>query len=285
MKYVKNNFANALGLLAIVGLIFKAFIGQNLSINENLIERTLTSYIIAYLAFKISYMETKKVGLIFVPLIFHSLVMALVIRGGSSQKIPSDMVQIITTLYKLLVMVGVFFAIELFFNRLLGSLATSILGGISLVIFLCLSFSKKLAFLESFEDFFLYFSFYVMAIRVRSAASLNPVLLVLSLILVAGEIYIKEKYIKIDYGFLLSIFPLSYLALKTVSRESAFDLIDHLIFALIYIYPALFVIIKASLDIEMLAISIIAILASYIIGQGIFKIKNKYLSYLLLGIN
>ncbi|MBZ2386301.1 hypothetical protein K8P03_03170 [Anaerococcus murdochii] len=285
MKYVKNNFANGLALLALICLIFKAFIGQGLSINENLIERTLTSYIIAYLAFKISYMETKKVGLIFVPLIFHSLVMALVIRGGSSQKIPSDMVQIITTLYKLLVMVGVFFAIELFFNRLLGSLATSILGGISLVIFLCLSFSKKIAFLESFEDFFLYFSFYVMAIRVRSAASLNPVLLVLSLILVAGEIYIKEKYIKIDYGFLLSIFPLSYLALKTVSRESAFDLIDHLIFALIYIYPALFVIIKASLDIEMLAISIIAILASYIIGQGIFKIKNKYLSYLLLGIN
>lgn len=285
MKYVKNNFANALGLLAIVGLIFKAFIGQNLSINENLIERTLTSYIIAYLAFKISYMETKKVVLIFVPLIFHSLVMAIVVRGGFSQKIPSDMVQIITTLYKLLVMVGVFFAIELFFNKLLGSLATSILGGISLVIFLGISFSKKLAFLEAFEDFFLYFSFYVMAIRVRSAASLNPLLLVLSLILVAGEIYIKEKYIKIEYGFLLSIFPLSYLALKTVSRESAFDLIDHLIFALIYIYPALFVIIKASLDIEMLAISIIAILASYIIGQGIFKIKNKYLSYLLLGIN
>lgn len=285
MKYVKNNFANGLALLALICLIFKAFIGQGLSINENLIERTLTSYIIAYLAFKISYMETKKVGLIFVPLIFHSLVMAIVVRGGFSQKIPSDMVQIITTLYKLLVMVGVFFAIELFFNRLLGSLATSILGGISLVIFLGISFSKKLAFLDAFEDFFLYFSFYVMAIRVRSAASLNPLLLVLSLILVAGEIYIKEKYIKIEYGFLLSIFPLSYLALKTVSRESAFDLIDHLIFALIYIYPALFVIIKASLDIEMLAISIIAILASYIIGQGIFKIKNKYLSYLLLGIN
>ena len=285
MKYVKNNFANGLALLALICLIFKAFIGQGLSINENLIERTLTSYIIAYLAFKISYMETKKVGLIFVPLIFHSLVMAIVVRGGFSQKIPSDMVQIITTLYKLLVMVGVFFAIELFFNKLLGSLATSILGGISLIIFIAISFSKKLAILEAFEDFFLYFSFYVMAIRVRSAASLNPLLLVLSLVLVAGEIYIREKYIKIEYGFLLSIFPLSYLALKTVSRESAFDLIDHLIFALIYIYPALFVIIKASLDIEMLAISIIAILASYILGQGIFKIKNKYLSYLLLGIN
>lgn len=285
MKYVKNNFANGLAFLALVSLIFKAFIGQILAIDENLIERALTSYVIAYLAFKISYMETKKVGLLFIPLIFHSLVMALIIRGRFSQKIPSDMVQIITTLYKLLVMVGVFFAIELFFNKLLGSLATSILGGFSLLIFIAIAFSKKLAFLESFEDFFLYFSFYVMAIRVRSAASLNPLLLVLSLILVAGEIYIKEKYIKIDYGFLLSIFPLSYLSLKTVTSESAFDLIDHLIFALIYIYPALFVIIKASLDIEILAISIIAILATYILGQGIYKIKNKYLSYLLLGIN
>lgn len=285
MKYVKNNFANGLAFLALVSLIFKAFIGQILAIDENLIERALTSYVIAYLAFKISYMETKKVGLLFIPLIFHSLVMALIIRGGFSQKIPSDMVQIITTLYKLLVMVGVFFAIELLFNKLLGSLATSILGGFSLLIFIAIAFSKKLAFLESFEDFFLYFSFYVMAIRVRSAASLNPLLLVLSLILVAGEIYIKEKYIKIDYGFLLSIFPLSYLSLKTVTSESAFDLIDHLIFALIYIYPALFVIIKASLDIEILAISIIAILATYILGQGIYNIKNKYLSYLLLGIN
>lgn len=285
MKYVKNNFANGTCLLALIGLIFKAFIGQNLPINENLIERALTSYIIAYLGFKISYMDTKKVGLIFLPLIFHSLVMALVVRGGFSMKIPRDMVQIITTLYKLLVMVGVFFVIELIFNKILGSLATSVLGGISLLIFLILNFSKKLAILDPFEDFFLYFSFYVMAIRVRSAASLNPLLLVLSLILVAGELYIKEKYIKIDYGFLLSIFLLSYLALKTISQESAFDLIDHLIFALIYIYPALFVIIKAWLDIEILAISIIAILASYIIGQGIFKIKNKYLSYLLLGIN
>ena len=285
MKYVKNNFANGLAFLALVSLIFKAFIGQILAIDENLIERALTSYVIAYLAFKISYMETKKVGLLFIPLIFHSLVMALIIRGGFSQKIPSDMVQIITTLYKLLVMVGVFFAIELFFNKLLGSLATSILGGFSLLIFIAIAFSKKLAFLESFVDFFLYFSFYVMAITVRSAASLNPLLLVLSLILVAGEIYIKEKYIKMDYGFLLSIFPLSYLSLKTVTSESAFDLIDHLIFALIYIYPALFVIIKASLDIEILAISIIAILATYILGQGIYKIKNKYLSYLLLGIN
>lgn len=285
MKYVKNNFANGTCLLALIGLIFKAFIGQNLPINENLIERALTSYIIAYLGFKISYMDTKKVGLIFLPLIFHSLVMALVVRGSFSVKIPRDMIQIITTLYKLLVMVGVFFVIELIFNKILGSLATSVLGGISLLIFLILNFSKKLAILDPFEDFFLYFSFYVMAIRVRSAARLNPLLLVLSLILVAGEIYMREKYIKIDYGFLLSIFPLSYLALKTISQESAFDLIDHLIFALIYIYPALFVIIKAWLDIEILAISIIAILASYILGQGIFKIKNKYLSYLLLGIN
>lgn len=285
MKYLKNNFASGLALLALIGLIFKTFIAKNLSINENIIVRSLTSYIIAYLAFRISFMETKKVGLMFIPLIFHSLIMAISVRGAFSAKIPGDMVEIITNIYKIMVMVGVFFVLELIFNKLVGSLATSILGGISFLIFLAITFSKKLELLKPYEDFFLYFSFYVMAIRVRSALRLNPFLLVLALALLVGEIYLKEKYIKIDYGFLLSIFPLSYISLKTVKNEATFSLLDYLALSLIYIYPALFVIIKANFALDSLAISIIAILASYILGEGIFKFKNIYLSYLLLGIN
>lgn len=285
MKYLKNNFAAALAILALIGLIFKAFLAKNLSINENLIQRALTSYIISYLAFKISYMETKKVGLMFVPLIIYSFLMALAVNGGFSPKIAKDILEIITNLYRLMVMVGVFFILELIFNKLVGSLATSVLGGMSFLIFLAIIFSKKLSMLEPFEDFFLYFSFYVMAIRVRSASRINPALLVLAIILVIGEIYLKEKYIKIDYGFMLSIFPLAYLSLKTVTNEQGFNFLDYLIFALIYIYPALFVIIKANFPAENLAILIIALLSSYIICEIIFKIKNKYLSYLLLGIN
>ena len=285
MKYLKNNFAAALAILALMGLIFKAFLAKNLSINENLIQRALTSYIISYLAFKISYMETKKVGLMFVPLIIYSFLMALAVNGGFSPKIAKDILEIVTNLYRLMVMVGVFFILELIFNKLVGSLATSVLGGISFLIFLAIIFSKKLGVLEPFEDFFLYFSFYVMAIRVRSASRINPALLVLAIILVIGEIYLKEKYIKIDYGFMLSIFPLAYLSLKTVTNEQGFNFLDYLIFALIYIYPALFVIIKANFPVENLAILIIALLSSYIICEIIFKIKNKYLSYLLLGIN
>lgn len=285
MKYLKNNFASGLALLALIGLIFKTFIAKNLSINENIIVRSLTSYVIAYLAFRISFMETKKVGLMFIPLIFHSLIMAISVRGAFSAKIPGDMVEIITNIYKIMVMVGVFFVLELIFNKLVGSLATSILGGISFLIFLAITFSKKLEFLKPYEDFFLYFSFYVMAIRVRSALRLNPFLLVLALALLVGEVYLKEKYIKIDYGFLLSIFPLAYISLKTVKNEATFGLLDYLAFSLIYIYPALFVIIKANFALDSLAISIIAILASYILGEGIFKFKNIYLSYLFLGIN
>lgn len=285
MKYLKNNFASGLALLALIGLIFKTFIAKNLSINENIIVRSLTSYVIAYLAFRISFMETKKVGLMFIPLIFHSLIMAISVRGAFSAKIPGDMVEIITNIYKIMVMVGVFFVLELIFNKLVGSLATSILGGISFLIFLAITFSKKLELLKPYEDFFLYFSFYVMAIRVRSALRLNPFLLLLALALLVGEIYLKEKYIKIDYGFLLSIFPLSYISLKTVKNEATFSLLDYLTLSLIYIYPALFVIIKANFALDSLAISIIAILASYILGEGIFKFKNIYLSYLLLGIN
>lgn len=285
MKYLKNNFASGLALLALIGLIFKAYIAKNLSLNENIIARSLTSYIIAYLAFRISFMETKKVGLMFIPLIFHSLIMAISVRGAFSAKIPGDMVEIITNIYKIMVMMGVFFVLELIFNKLVGSLATSILGGISFLIFLAITFSKKLELLKPYENFFLFFSFYVMAIRVRSALRLNPFLLVLALALLVGEIYLKEKYIKIDYGFLLSIFPLSYISLKTVKNESTFNLLDYLALSLIYIYPALFVIIKANFALDSLAISIIAILVSYILGEGIFKFKNIYLSYLLLGIN
>lgn len=285
MKYLKNNFAAFIAILALIGLIFKAFLAKNLSINENLIQRALTSYIISYLAFKISYMETKKVGLMFVPLIIYSFLMAIAVNGGFKAKIAKDILEIITNLYRLMVMVGVFFILELFFNKLVGSLATSVLGGISFLIFLAIIFSKKLSMLEPFEDFFLYFSFYVMAIRVRSASRINPALLVLAIILVIGEIYLKEKYIKIDYGFMLSIFPLAYLSLKTVINEQGFNFLDYLIFALIYIHPALFVIIKAIFPVENLAILIIALLSSYIISEIIFKIKNKYLSYLLLGIN
>lgn len=284
MKYLKNNFATGLFILAFFGLVFKAFIAQNLTINENLITRALTSYLIAYLAFKISFMETKKVGLMFIPLIFHSLILALIVGGGFFAKIPRDLLQIITSLYKLMVMVGVFFILELIFNKLVGSLATSILGGLSFLIFIAVVFSKKLGFLRPFEDFFLYFSFYVMAIRVRSAAKLNPALIILAILLVIGEIYLRGRY-KFDYGFLLSLFPLTYLSLKTVTNESVFTFMDYMIFALIYIYPAIFVIIKTRVPMESLAISIISILTSYIASEIIYKVKNKYLSYLLLGIN
>lgn len=284
MKYIKNNFAGILTILALIGLVFKAYLANKI-LDQNLIERTLTSFAIAYLAFKISYMETKKVGLILVPLIFHSLLMALVVNSGFSSKIPADMLTIITSLYRIVVITVVFFILEFILNRILGNLATSVIGAISLLVYLAITFTKKMSFLSAYEDFFLYFSFYVMALRVRSAAKINPLLLIFALLLVAGEIYLKSTYIKIEYGFLFTIFPLSYVSIKTISNEDSMGFVDFIAFALIYIYPTIFIILKTNTTLESIAISIIAILTSYILGEAIFKIKNKYLSYLLLGIN
>lgn len=284
MKYIKNNFAALLTIFALIGLVFKAYLAKTY-LDQNLIEKSLTSLVITYIAFKISYMETKKVGLILLPLIFHSLVMALVANGGFSSKIPTDLMTIITGLYKIVVMVIVFFILEFILNRILGNLATSIIGGISFLIFLAISFTKRLSILKAYEDFFLYFSFYVMALRVRSASKLNPLLLVLAIFLVGGEIYLKVSYFKVDYSFLFTIFPLAYVSLKTISNEASMGFVDFIVFALIFIYPTIFIILKTSTNIESLAISIIAILLSYILGEAIFKIKNKYLSYLILGIN
>lgn len=285
MKYIKNNFAGILTILALIGLIFKAFFAKYGLFNQNLIERSLTSFVIAYLAFKISYMETKKVGLILVPLVFHSLLMALVVNRGFSSKTPADLLTIITSLYRIIVILSVFFIIEFILNRLLGNLATSVIGGLSFLLYLVISFTKRFGILNGFEDFFLYFSFYVMALRVRSAARLNPLLLGLSILFVAGEIYLKNTYIKIDYDFLFTIFPLAYVSLKTISNESAMGFVDYIAFALIFIYPTVFILLKTNTSIDSLGVSIIAILSSYILGEAVFKIKNKYLSYLILGIN
>lgn len=285
MKYFKNNFASTLCILGLLGLIFKAFLAKYLIIDENLIERTLTSLIIAYLAFKISFIDTKKVFVMFVPLIFYSLVMAMVVNGKNFEKVPGDLVDIITSIYRLMVMVGGFFILELIINQILGSRIIPILAGLSLLIFFAIIFIRRLNPLDPFKDYFLYFSFYLMAIKVRSASNIRPILLVLALGLVAGEIYLREKYIKVDYGFMLTIFPLTYLALKTISKEEAMGFSDYLIFGLIYTYPTLFVIIKARMPIEDIGILLISILATYIISEAIYKINNKYLSYLLLGIN
>ena len=284
MKYIKNNFASLLTIFALIGLVFKATLA-NSYLDQSLIERTLTSLVISYLAFKISYMETKNVSLILIPLIFHSLLMALVVNGGFSSKIPNDFITIITSLYRIIVMLGVFFVIEFILNRLLGSLSTSVIASISFLVFLAISFTKRFSILSGFEDFFLYFSFYVMALRVRSASKLNPILILLAVFLIGGEIYLKVRYIKIDYGFLFTSFFLAYISLKTISNEASMGFTDYIAFALIYIYPTIFIILKTNTSMERLAISIIAILASYILGEVIFKIKNKYLSYLLLGIS
>lgn len=284
MKYLKNNFAGGLTILALLGLIFKAFLAKNLLLDENLIEKSLTPLVISYLAFKISYMETKKVGLIFLPLLIHSLIMAMVVNGGISSEIFSDLFKIIRSLYGLITMVAVFFILELLLNRLLGSLATSLIGGLSIIFYLTLILTNRFDLVHGFEEYFLYFSFYVMALRVRSAARLNPLLLALAIFLLAGEVYLKNTYIKIDYDFLFTIFPLAYVSLKTISNESTMGFVDYIAFALIFIYPSVFIILKTNTNIDRLGISIIAILSSYILGEGIYKLKNKYLAYLLLGI-
>ena len=284
MKYIKNNFAALLTIFALLGLVFKNLLA-NTYLDQNLIERTLTSFVVSYIAFKISYMETKKVGLILAPLVFHSLLMAIIVNSGFSQKVPTDILTIMTSLYRIIVIIAVFFILEFILNRLLGNLATSAIGAISFLIYIAIYFTKKLSFLDGFEDFFLYFSFYVMALRVRSASKLNPLLLVLSIFFVIGEIYLKIVYIKIDYSFLFTIFPLTYLSLKTITNEEAMDFVDYVVFALIFIYPTIFILLKTNTRIDSLGISLIAILSSYILAELIFKIKNKYLSYLLLGIN
>ena len=123
-----------------------------------------------------------------------------------------------------------------------------------------------------------------MALRVRSARSISPLLIILGFCLVGFEIYLKKSYEFLTYDFLFSIFPLVYLSLKTVIGQNLMTLVDYELFALIYIYPALVVIIKNILMQNTFSTSIISLLATYIIGELIYKSKNNFISYPLLGI-
>lgn len=284
MKYKKINFAAILSILAIVAYIFSPFFAKNLSTNENLINNISNSIVISYIAYKISYMDNKNVGLVFLPLAIYPILLAIFVNNGFSSDIFSDLGTIYTKLYGIMILIGMFFIIELLINNITSALTASVLAFISFLIYLLLLTGDYLGFLSDYKIFFLYFAIFVMALRVRSANKINPLLIILGFLLVGFEIYLKKSYEFLTYDFLFSIFPLVYLSLKTVVGQNLMIFVDYELFALIYIYPALVVIIKNILRQNTFSTAIISLLATYIIGELIYKSKNKFISYPLLGI-
>lgn len=281
MKNLKFNLAGFLAVLLILVGIWKAYIEAYTNIDQNLIEKIINSYLIAYIGYKISYMDTKRVGLIFLPLAIYSLGLVFFIKGVKFYAL-SDLSLVVIKLYPIIFYLGLCFLLELLFNKIIGSFATSIVGCLSLASYIFIETTAKASSLLAFSDFFLYFAFYVMAIRVRQASRIGPIAIVLAFLLVFLEGFILRTFTNIDYNFLLSLFPLTYLSLKLIGSD--FTFVDYIIFSLIYIYPSLCVIIKSSLGLKPISIVIISVLAAYILADLIYRANNKVLSFISIGI-
>lgn len=287
MKNIRLNLAGFLGLILLVISFITPLLGLSTKLNTQILYRLINSYLIAYIAYMISFMDTRKVILIFLPLIFHVSLDYLLINGFSI-KLSKDIIQgvyaIIRNLFDLISLVGIFFLVELILNKVFGNKFTSLLGILSLALFLYFDYSRILIRFTSLKEVFLYFAIFIMALRIRKADKINPLLYVLALILIGSELFISYKY-RLDYGYFLSFIPLIYLILKSISNPHEISFEKFMIFVYIYLYPSIFISFRLFVEENRLVTLLLSLLTSLFIGQILYKLRIKFINYLLVGIN
>lgn len=287
MKNIRLNLAGFLGLILLVISFITPLLGLSTKLNTQILYRLINSYLIAYIAYMISFMDTRKVILIFLPLIFHVSLDYLLINGFSiklSKDIIHGVYAIIRNLFDLISLVGIFFLVELILNKVFGNKFTSLLGILSLALFLYFDYSRILIRFTSLKEVFLYFAIFIMALRIRKADKINPLLYVLALILIGSELFISYKY-RLDYGYFLSFIPLLYLILKSISNPCEISFEKFMIFVYIYLYPSIFIGFRLFVGENRLVTLLLSLLTSLFIGQILYKLRIKSINYLLVGIN
>ncbi|WP_297790278.1 hypothetical protein [uncultured Anaerococcus sp.] len=287
MKKLKINFASFLGLVLLILSFFAPTLAPSTKLNTPLAFRLINAYLIAYLAYTISFMDTRKVVTLFIPLITFTIINLVLVNG---RQFPLDRTLVkevylnIRNFYDLISLVGIFFIIELGLNKLFGNTFTSIFGAICLVIFFYYDYSKILYSFTSLKDIFLYFAIYIMALRVRQATRISPLLYGLALILIGGEIYLIHKF-KLTYGFLLTSLGLIYLILKGIKRPNEMNFEKFMIFVYTYIFPTICLSLRAFTSAGDLISLILANLITFFVGQALYLFRIRLLNYILIGIN
>ena len=282
----KINLASLLGLLLLIISFFTPIAASSIKLNTEIIYRIVNTYLIAYIAYMISFMDTGRVGLLFLPLIFHLLINFFLIKGVNlklNREVIDDFYQILRRLYDLISLVGIFFLVEFLINRIFGSTFTSIIAIISLALFYYYDYSKILIGFPNFKDLFLYFAVFVMGLRVRRADKINPLLYVTSLGILALEIFFSYSY-RLNYGYFISFVLIIYLILKGFGQASETSFEKFMIFVYIYMYPTIFVGLRIILGENILVTSLLATLISLFIGQVLFKLNIRPINILLVGI-
>lgn len=282
----KINLASLLGLILLIISFFTPIAAPSIKLNTEIIYRIVNTYLIAYIAYMISFMDTGRVGLLFLPLVFHLLINFFLIKGfklSLNKSILDDFYQILRRLYDLISLVGIFFLVEFLINRIFGSTFSTMLGIISLALFYYYDYSKILIGFPNLKDIFLYFAVFVMGLRIRRADKINPLLYVTSLGILILEIFLSNKY-KLSYGYFLSFVLIIYLMLKGFGEASEISFEKFMIFVYIYMYPTIFIGLRLVLGENILVTSLLATLISLFIGQVLFKLNIRPINILLVGI-
>ncbi|MDU3136104.1 MAG: hypothetical protein E6704_00715 [Anaerococcus prevotii] len=282
----KINLASLLGVILLIISFFTPIAASSIKLNTEIIYRIVNTYLIAYIAYMISFMDTGRVGLLFLPLIFHLLINFFLIKGFNinlNREVLDDFYQILRRLYDLISLVGIFFLVEFLINRIFGSTFTSIIALISLLLFYYYDYSKILIDFPNFKDLFLYFAVFVMGLRIRRAGRISPLLYILALGILALEIFLSYRF-KLNYGYFLSFVLIIYLMLKGFGEASEDSFEKFMIFVYIYMYPTIFVGLRIVLGENILVTSLLSTLMSLFIGQVLFRFNIRPINLLLVGI-
>lgn len=290
MKRFKINFMDLLALILLIGSFFLPFIGEfngRISLDTDTILMLINCYLISYLSFLISFMETRKVIIMALPLLIYSVFLIFFMENFNfsfQREYLDDLTYIITNLFDLIFVVFVFFIIELILNRLLGAKLTSGLVIFGLIVYLVMQNTGILPFDFYYKDTLAYFAFFVMGARIRPANSMNKGLYILAILFLAGEIYINY-YFNYYPGINFSLFIISYLILKGSSSVDTMTRDRYLVFTYIYPYKLIYVILSSIINASSLVVTLVAVLITFIIGELLYKLRIKFLDYLLVGVH
>ena len=135
-----------------------------------------------------------------------------------------------------------------------------------------------------YKDTLAYFAFYVMGARIRPANSMKKGLFILAILLLAGEIYLNY-YFKYYPNINFSLFVITYLILKDSANVDIMNRDRYLVFAYIYPYKIIYILLKSLIKASPIVITLLTVLSVFLLGELLYKLRVKFLDYILVGIH
>ena len=287
MNTYKIKLADGLALLLLLVSYLAPFFANQIKVNINVLTMLINCYIIAYLAYNISFADTKKVFMLAIPLLVYGTFIIFYNKGFDvkfSKYLLKDISYLIINFFDVIFVVFVFFIIELVLSRIFGTNITSLISFLGLLLYLAMHNTNYIPFDFYYKDLLVYFAFYVLATRINPAKSINKFLYPLAIILFVGEVYLvysKNFYL----GIYFSLFILTYIILKGDCEVGTRSFGKYLTFAYIYPYKLIYILLAGIIDASTLIVTVMAILVTFFLGEILFKLKMKFLDYILIGVH